>query len=89
MELQFDRVKQMSVYLNHTPDWYESNGTAPFAAYADYGENDYTTDTDTLMTYIYPDTQLQTVQTEDHKDISSGNHLEIQEHHLCRYAGRQ
>lgn len=51
-------------YLDYTSDWYEYNDIATFAS---FGDRDYTTDTDTLMTYIYPDTQIQTVQTEDHK----------------------
>ena len=52
-------------YLDYTSDWYEPQQNA--VLFSSFGNNDYTTETDTLMTYIYPDTQLQTVQTEDDK----------------------
>lgn len=51
-------------YLNNTTDWYADNGVAAFASIND---ESYTTQVDTLMSYIYPDTQLQTVQTADNK----------------------
>lgn len=51
-------------YLNNTTDWYADNGVAAFASITD---ESYTTQMDTLMSYIYPDTQLQTVQTADNK----------------------